>query len=105
MKFTTTPLAACRIGDIDALHCKEFPVRAIGTPKVLVNGIPWSCFSHINHPHKGIPCGIGCCQHVAPIAVGSKKVFVMGLGAGRVGDYVATCTFVSTGSVNVFAGG
>ena len=97
------PQPACRIGvDVDIVHC-SVPVRAQGAVTVFVNGIPWSCQTHINHPHLK-PCGKVCCVHVAPIAVGSPTVIVEGLGAGRVGDAVAGCTVVATGSPNVFVG-
>lgn len=94
--------AACRIGDADIPHCGPM-VRAEGSPNVLVNGIKWSCMGDVNTPHllPGDPCPI----HSAPIAVGSKTVFVNGVGAGRVGDKIAGCTAVAEGSRNVFAGG
>ena len=100
MKVTSTPMAACRIGDADLPHC-SVPFRAQGAVKVLVNFIPWSRMGDLNTPHLK-PCGAVCCTHTAPIAVGSKKVFVMGQGAGRVTDKVAGCTAVATGSPNVF---
>ena len=103
MKKVTIPLAACRIGDLDLVHCST-PVRAMGSPNVFVNGIPWSCMGDLNHPHL-LPCGEVCCVHAAPIAKGSTKVFVNGRGAGRVTDYVLGCTAVATGSPKVFAGG
>lgn len=43
--------------------------------------------------------------HAMPIAIGSKTVFVNGRGAGRIGDYIVSCTVVATGSKDVFAGG
>ena len=91
--------------DEDQVHCSEVPIRAEGTKTVIVNGAPWSCVGHHNHPHKGIPCVLGCCVHVAPICRGSSSVFVEGRPAGRVGDPVAACTFVATGSPNVICGG
>jgi uncharacterized Zn-binding protein involved in type VI secretion len=42
---------------------------------------------------------------VAPIESGSSTVFVNGKGAGRIGDSISGCTFVASGSPNVFAGG
>ena len=103
MKTTTLPLAACRIGDFDLVHC-SLPIRAQGSPNVYVNFIPWSRMGDLNFPHL-LPCGVGCCVHAAPIGKGSSKVFVNGRGAGRVTDYVLGCTAVATGAPNVFAGG
>lgn len=94
--------AACRIGDADIPHCSPM-VRAEGSKNVFVNKIPWSCMGHVNTPHL-LP-GDPCPTHSAPIAVGSKTVFVNGVGAGRVGDKIAGCTAVAKGSENVFAGG
>ena len=93
---------ATRIGDADIPHCSGM-VRAKGSPNVLVNSIPWSRMGDVNTPHllPGDPCPV----HSAPIAVGSKTVFVNGLGAGRIGDKIAGCTAVAAGSPNVFAGG
>ena len=93
---------ATRIGDADIPHCSGM-VRAMGSPNVLVNGIPWSCMGDINTPHllPGDPCPI----HSAPIAKGSITVIVNGRGAGRVGDPIAGCTSVAMGSFNVIAGG
>ena len=95
-------LPATRIGDADIVHCST-PFRAQGSPDVFVNGIPWSLMSHLNTTHL-LPCGVGCCPHRAPIAVGSDLVFVNGLGAGRISDNIAGCTAVAEGSDNVFAG-
>ncbi len=95
--------AATRIGDADVTHCST-PFRMVGSPNVMVNGIPWSRRGDINTPHL-LPCGIGCCVHTAPIAVGSTTVFVNTRGGGRVGDSIAGCTSVAQGSPNVFAGG
>ena len=103
MKRLSIPYAACRIGDFDIVHC-SLPIRAQGSPNVLVNKIPWSRMGDLNHPHL-LPCPPGCCVHAAPIAKGSSTVFVNGRGACRVTDYVLACTVVATGSPNVFAGG
>ena len=94
---------ATRIGDFDVVHC-SLPVRAKGSPNVLVNFRTWNRMGDFNFPHLK-PCGLKCCAHAAPIAAGSKKVFVNGRGAGRVKDYVLSCTVVATGSKNVYAGG
>ena len=58
MKKVTIPLAACRIGDLDLVHCST-PVRAMGSPTVYVNGISWSRMGDVNHPHLK-PCGKVC---------------------------------------------
>ena len=94
--------AACRIGHADIPHCSGM-VRAEGSDDVFVNGIPWSRMGDVNTPHL-LP-GDPCPTHSAPIAVGSRSVFVNGRGAGRIGDSIAGCTAVAEGSPNVFAGG
>jgi len=93
---------ACRIGDKDVVHCSQ-PTRAEGSNDVFVNGIPWSLLGHLNDSHLK-PAGKKCKPHRAPIAVGSDLVFVNGVGAGRIGDAVAGCTEVATGSNDVYAG-
>ena len=97
------PLPATRIFDLDVVHC-SIPVRAMGSPNVLVNRRPWNRMGDFNFPHL-LPCGVGCCVHAAPIAKGSFTVFVNGRGAGRVTDYVLSCTAVATGHPQVFVGG
>lgn len=94
--------AATRIGDADVSHCGPM-VRAVGSPNVFVNGIPWSRQSDVNSMH--LKPGSPCPAHAAPITTGSSTVFVNGLGAGRVGDSITGCTSVAAGSPNVFAGG
>ena len=95
---------ACRAlaVDEDVTHC-SLPRRAEGCETVFVNNIPWSCQGHINTPHLKFT-GDGCVIHTAPIAEGSPTVIVEGRGGGRVGDKVAGCTWVATGSENVFCG-
>ena len=94
---------ATRIGDRDVTHCST-PHRAVGSPNVKVNNIPWSRQGDINCGHL-LPCPPGCCIHTAPIAVGSRTVKVNGKGAGRVTDTISGCTSVAQGSPNVKAGG
>lgn len=94
--------AATRVGDADIAHCSGM-TRAVGSPNVFVNGIPWSRESDINTVHL-LP-GTPCPPHTAPITSGSSTVKVNGLGAGRVGDAITFCTSVAEGSTNVFAGG
>ena len=94
---------ATRIGDADIVHCSG-PSRMVGSPNVIVNGIPWSRQGDINIPHL-LPCAPVCCTHVAPITSGSSTVIVNGKGAGRIGDGITACTSVAVGSPNVIAGG
>ena len=95
--------AVTRVGDPDVPHCSPM-VRAVGSGSVFVNGRPISIQGSVNTVHL-IPVGIKCLPHVAPIILGSTTVRVHGLGAGRIGDPLAACTFVAVGSANVFAGG
>lgn len=94
--------AATRVGDADVAHCSGM-TRAVGSPDVYVNGIPWSRQGDVNTTHL-LP-GAPCPPHAAPITIGSTTVFVNGKGAGRVGDAISGCTSVAAGSSNVFAGG
>ena len=94
--------AATRVGDADVPHCSGM-VRAVGSPNVFVNAIPWSRQGDVNTGHL-LP-GAPCPAHAAPIASGSSTVFVNTKGAGRVGDGISGCTSVAAGSPNVFAGG
>ena len=97
--------AATRIGDADIPHCSPM-VRAVGSPTVMINGIPWSDMTHINIPHlKPVPGIPPCIIHTAPIAKGSATVIPTKLQAGRIGDPIAGCTAVAVGSPNVFTGG
>ena len=93
--------AATRIGDADVPHCSGM-TRAVGSPNVFVNSIPWSRQSDVNTVHLLPPAP--CPSHAAPIATGSTTVFVISLGAGRIGDGISACTSVAAGSPNVFAG-
>ena len=96
--------AVCRGAgvDFDIPHCSGM-VRVGASINVLVNGIGVSRQGDVNSPHL-FPAGIICPPHAAPISTGSLKVRVNGRGCGRVGDSVAGCTFVASGSFNVFAG-
>lgn len=94
--------AVCRIGHADVPHCSGM-TRAAGSVNVNVNGIALSRQTDINTSHL-LP-GNPCPGHTAPIAVGSATVLVNGLGCGRVGDAITSCTSVAEGSLNVFAGG
>ena len=77
-------------------------VRAVGSPDVFVNNIPWSRQSDVNTPHLVPP--VVCPIHTAPITTGSTTVFVNNLGGGRIGDGITACTSVAAGSPDVFAG-
>tara|TARA_B110000503_G_scaffold37162_1_gene60778 strand:- start:3650 stop:3943 length:294 start_codon:yes stop_codon:yes gene_type:complete len=95
--------AATRIGDADITHCSGM-TRAVGSPDVFVNGLPWSRQGDMNTTHL-LPAGPVCYPHAATITLGSSTVFVNGMGAGRIGDAITSCTAVAGGSGNVFAGG
>lgn len=94
--------AVTRIGDADVSHCSGM-VRQDGSPDVYCNGVPISRQGDLNtsHTKQGVPCP-SC---AAPITIGSKTVFINGMGCGRVGDALTGCTAVARGSVNTFAGG
>ena len=96
--------AVCRGAgvDVDLVHC-SLPSRVGASTNVLVNGIGVSRQFDFNDPHL-FPAGLFCFVHAAPIAVGSLRVRVNGRGCGRIGDIVAGCTVVASGSLNVFAG-
>ena len=97
--------AVCVIGDKDLVHC-SVPSRAGGSSNVFVNGIGISRQGDSNTTHKlpPFPPPNPCPVHAAPIAVGSLTVRINGKGCGRVGDSIAGCTAVASGSSNVFAG-
>ena len=97
--------AVCVIGDKDLVHC-SVPSRLGGSTNVFVNGIGVSRQGDSNTPHlkPPFPPPIPCPTHAAGIASGSSTVKVNGKGCGRVGDSIAGCTAVATGSSNVFAG-
>ena len=97
--------SVCRVGDSDAVHCSG-PKRAGGSPNVFVNGLAISRQGDSNTTHKlpPFPPPKPCPVHAAGIAVGSLTVRINGKGCGRVGDSIAGCTVVASGSTNVFAG-
>ena len=90
-------------GAADVPHCSGM-TRFGASTDVKVGGIGVSRAGDLNTTHV-LPCGVGCCGHVAPIATGSTTVFANGKGIGRVGDLLTGCTLVAEGSENVFAGG
>ena len=93
--------AVTRVGDSEISHCSGM-TRAQGSGNVFVNDRPVSRAGDKNTVHK-FPAGDKCPPHSTAISSGSSKVFVNDKGCGRVGD--PTCTSVSGGSSNVFAGG
>ena len=97
--------AVTRIGDADVTHCSGM-TRAAGSSNVFVNGIGVSRQGDSNTTHQlpPFPPPNPCPVHAAGIAVGSLTVKINGKGCGRVGDSIAGCTAVATGSSNVFAG-
>ena len=94
--------AVTRIGDADVPHCSPM-TRDEGSTNVFANGIGISRQGDNNTSHLKPP--VVCEAHSAPIQTGSTTVFVNGKGCGRVGDGITSCTSVSEGSSNVFAGG
>ena len=97
---------ACRLGDLDYVHCIGYPMRLGHSMNVLVNGRGWSRQADYNTPHL-LPCycPVCCCIHAAPITMGSFTVRVNYRGAGRIFDKITACTAVMTGSTSVMAGG
>ena len=93
--------AVTRVGDSEVSHCSGM-VRAAGSGNVFCNGISVSRQGDKNTVHT-YPAGDKCPPHSTTISQGSTTVFVNGDGIGRVDD--PTCTKVSGGSSNVFAGG
>jgi len=94
--------AVTRVGDSEISHCSGM-TRAQGSGNVFCNDKPVSREGDKNTVHK-YPVGDKCPAHSTTISQGSTTVFVNGNnGIGRVGD--PTCTSVSGGSSNVFAGG
>lgn len=91
---------ACHIGNKDFVHC-SLPARAIGIPRVLINGIPWSVLGDVNIPHLK-PSGDDCKIHVAPIGVGSPTVIVGGRPAGAISSKIVSCTAVAQGFSKVW---
>ena len=94
--------AVTRIGDADVAHCSGM-TRAVGFGDVFANGIGISRQGDNNTSHLQ-PTAVPCPSHKAAITTGSTTVFVNGKGCGRIGDGITSCTSVSAGSSNVFAG-
>tara|TARA_Y100001963_G_C6398333_1_gene272922 strand:- start:99 stop:389 length:291 start_codon:yes stop_codon:yes gene_type:complete len=94
-------LPASRFGDFDVPHCS--PMTRAGVSNVFINGRMAQKIGDFNTEHL-FPSGTGCAKHIAPIGSGSSTVRINGLPAARTGDSIKTCTFVGTGSTNVFIG-
>ena len=94
------PLATT-IGHKDLPHC-SLPVRAVGFPRVMVGGLPWSCLGDVNIPHL-FPA-TPCVPHIAPIGLGSPTVIVGGRPAGAITSKLITCTAVAMGFPRVWCG-
>lgn len=91
---------ACTLGNKDLPHC-SLPVRAMGFPRVIVGGSPWSCMGDLNIPHL-LPTGTKCVPHTAPITAGSPRCIVGGRPGGIVGAPLLTCTAVASGFPRLF---
>lgn len=93
--------AAARVGDLGVPHCSPY-VIATGSLDVLINGRPAARVGDISAPHL-VPAK-KCFAHIAPIVIGSTSVLINGKPAAYVGSYLAGCTFVATGSLDVTVG-
>ena len=95
--------AICRGNSVDSdiPHCSGMKRSAL-SPDVFVNGTGISREGDVNTPHlyPGDPCP----THAMPIANGSPTVKVNGMGCGRIGDGISSCTEVQSGSADTFAG-
>jgi len=96
------PKPTARLGDLGVPHCSPY-VIATGSPNVFVNNRPMAAKGDFSSPHQK-PGELDCPEHVAPIAKGSSSVRVNGRPVARVGDSLSGCTFVATGSFDVFTG-
>ena len=97
--------SAARFMDKDGEHCSQ-PRRLVVQGTVFINQRPASTFAAYNTPHlKPSKCPVCCSTHAAPLFQGSSTVFIASLPAGRWLDRVLGCTYVASGSMNVFIGG
>ena len=87
------------IGSLGVPHCSPYSI-ATGSPNVFVNGKPVATLGSISTPHL-FPAR-RCPPHTAIVSSGSTSVFVNGKPMARVGDRLAACTFIASGSTNVF---
>ena len=96
-------MPSCVIGHKDIHHDCQTPHRMKGSRNVFLHGIAWSRMGDVNTPHKyGPKCKS---THSMPIAIGSKTVFINGVGAGRVTDKISACTAVAQGWDDIITGG
>jgi uncharacterized Zn-binding protein involved in type VI secretion len=93
--------AAARLGDLGVPHCSPYTI-ATGSTDVLINGRPAARVGDLSTPHL-VPAR-KCFAHIAPIVIGSTSVLINGKPAAYVGSYLAGCTFVATGSLDVIVG-
>ena len=93
--------AICRGNSVDQdlSHC-VIPYRSGCSGDVFVNGTGISRQGDLNTSHVLPPFCI--IPHAVAISVGSTLTFINAKGCGRIGD--ATCTAVSSGSPDTFAG-
>jgi uncharacterized Zn-binding protein involved in type VI secretion len=94
--------AVTRFGDADVAHCSGM-TRSGKSSTVFLNGLGVSRKTDNNTGHL-TPEEDPCPSHSAPITTGSTKVFADGLGVGRIGDGISSCTSVAAGSPDVFDG-
>jgi len=98
--------SAARFMDKDGVHCIGHPRRLIVQGTVFINQRLASTFAAPNTPHlRPASCPVCCTIHSAPLIQGSSTVFIGSLPAGRWLDRVSGCTYVASGSMNVFIGG
>jgi uncharacterized Zn-binding protein involved in type VI secretion len=97
--------SVARFGDtISTGHgCDTVSTVIGGSPTVFVNGRAVIRATDPIAPHT-ILAGIVCVPHAAVVNAGSSTVFVNGIPIARVGDS-ADAGVITSGSLNVFAGG
>lgn len=91
--------AAARKFDIGIPHCSPYVIES-GSPDVFINGLPAARMLDPVTEHAGNKCE----PHAPLIAIGSTSVMINGLPAAYLGSYVFDCTFIATGSFDVFVG-
>lgn len=92
---------AARIGDMNSGHGCFMPTSLImGSPTVLINGIPASRLGDQFATHC---CPFNGCHNDA-VTMGSTTVLINGMPSARVGDD-AMGALITTGSTNVLIGG
>lgn len=91
-----------RVGDSGMVHCSGYAI-ANGSTDVLVNGRPAARVGDRSTVHMK-PAKKKCVPHVASITSGSSSVLVNGRPIARVGSTLAGCTYIISGSSDVFVG-